>query len=116
MPIVGHGIDVVDVSRFVEHLDRTPGLSERLFSPVERDFPLESLAARFAAKEALIKALGGSDGVVWNEITVSRGSGRPEFLLNEALTELLDRRGLVLHVSLSHDGGVAMASVIAEER
>lgn len=114
MAIAGHGIDVVDVARFLEHLEKTPSLRERFFSPAERDFPVESLAARFAAKEALIKALGASDGVIWNEVTVTRGEGRPEFVLNPALARDLERRGIALHVSLSHDGGLATASVIAE--
>ena len=114
--IVGHGIDVVDVARFIDHLERTPALRERFFSPAERDYPVASLAARFAAKEALIKALGASDGVIWNEVTVTRGEGRPEFILGPTLAADLDRRGIALHVSLSHDGGLATASVIAEQR
>ena len=58
MAVIGVGIDVVDIERFGLSLSRTPGLSERLFTPLERERALASLAARFAAKEALAKALG----------------------------------------------------------
>lgn len=116
MAIVGHGIDVVDIDRFEASLERTPGLRDRLFTASERDLPLESLAARFAAKEALIKALGGSDDVSWLDVSIPRGDGRPQFHFSGATAEMIDRRALDLHLSLSHDAGVAMASVIAETR
>ena len=116
MAIAGHGIDVVDIARFTSSLERTPGLRDRLFAPSERELPIESLAARFAAKEALIKALGGSEGVTWTDIEVARGEGRPTFTVTGETATHLDRLGLTFHLSLSHDAGVAMASVIAEER
>ena len=81
--IIGTGIDLVDIPRFERTLERTPRLRERLFAPAERTLRLSSLAARYAAKEALIKALGGSDGVHWNEIEIaSEPSGRPHFVLS----------------------------------
>jgi holo-[acyl-carrier protein] synthase len=116
MAIVGHGIDVVDIARFDTALTRTPELRERLFAPSERDLPIESLAARFAAKEALIKALGGSDDVTWVDVEIPKGDGRPEFQLSGDIAARIERLGLALHLSLSHDGGIAVASVIAEER
>ncbi len=116
MAIVGHGIDVVDVARFDASLTRTPELRERLFAPSERDFPVDSLAARFAAKEALVKALGGDDEMSWVDIEIPRGDGRPVFRLSGAIAARVERLGLVLHLSLSHDAGMAVASVIAEER
>jgi holo-[acyl-carrier protein] synthase len=116
MAIVGHGIDVVDIARFDASLTRTPELRERLFAPSEREFPVESLAARFAAKEALVKALGGSDDVTWIDVEILRGEGRPEFRLSGAIAARIERLGLVLHLSISHDAGMAVASVIAEER
>ena len=116
MAIVGNGIDVVDIARFDASLTRTPELRERLFAPSERDLPIESLAARFAAKEALIKALGGNEDVSWVDVEIPRGDGRPEFRLSGTIAARIERLGLVLHLSLSHDGGVAVASVIAEER
>ena len=61
--ILGVGIDVVDIARFGETLTRTPAMRDRLFTAAERERPLASLAARFAAKEALAKALGAPDGM-----------------------------------------------------
>jgi holo-[acyl-carrier protein] synthase len=116
MAIAGHGIDVVDIARFASSLERTPELRDRLFAPRERELPIESLAARFAAKEALIKALGGSEGISWTDIEIPRGDGRPTFRFTGETRAHLDRLGLTLHLSLSHDAGVATASVIAEER
>ncbi|MSX52813.1 MAG: 4'-phosphopantetheinyl transferase superfamily protein, partial [Actinobacteria bacterium] len=60
--IDGIGIDVVDIERFISSLERTPGLLEKLFTPAERTKPVSSLAARFAAKEALAKALSAGKG------------------------------------------------------
>ncbi|MGN6300074.1 MAG: holo-ACP synthase [Angustibacter sp.] len=68
--IVGVGIDVVDIERFGRTLEATPRLAERLFTPGERELPLASLAARFAAKEALAKALGAPVGLHWHDATV----------------------------------------------
>ena len=114
--IVGIGVDLVDIGRFERTLERTPRLRERLFTPAERELPARSLAARYAAKEALIKALGGSDGVYWSQIEVrSEASGRPFLGLAGDTAAEVDRRGITaLHVSLSHDGGFATAYVIAE--
>jgi holo-[acyl-carrier protein] synthase len=70
MAVVGVGIDVVDVARFGESLDRTPGLRERLFTPGEATHRLASLAARFAAKEAVAKALGAPVGMAWHDAEV----------------------------------------------
>lgn len=114
--IIGIGIDLVDIARFERSMARTPRLSERLFTPSEQTRPLRSLAARYAAKEALIKALGGSDGVRWTDIEIaSEPSGRPRFVLSGSTADVVsDRRITALHLSLSHDGGIAAAYVIAE--
>ena len=81
MAIAGIGIDVVDLARFERAVSRTPALRDRLFAPSERDLPLRSLAGRFAAKEALIKALGDSTGVTWHDMeVVSDEHGNPEFV------------------------------------
>ena len=78
--IVGVGIDVVDIARFEDALRRTPGLAARLFTPGEIDKPPASLAARFAAKEALAKALGAPGDLAWHDAeVVSDPSGRPLF-------------------------------------
>jgi holo-[acyl-carrier protein] synthase len=69
--IVGVGVDIVDVARFEASLERTPALAKRLFTDVERDLPVHSLAARFAAKEAFIKAMGGSGAMGWHDMSVA---------------------------------------------
>jgi holo-[acyl-carrier protein] synthase len=114
--IIGVGIDVVDVARFGQTLDRTPRLRERLFTDQERDLGLNSLAARFAAKEALAKALGAPVGLHWTDATVLRGpDGRPHLQVRGTVQARADDLGVhELHVSLSHDAGIASAVVIAE--
>jgi len=114
--IIGVGIDVVDVARFGQTLDRTPRLRERLFTPEELVLGLDSLAARFAAKEALAKALGAPVGLRWTDATVLRGAdGRPHLQVRGTVQARADDLGVHdLHVSLSHDAGIASAVVIAE--
>lgn len=114
--IVGVGVDLVDVPRFERTLQRTPKLLERLFSPAERALKPRSLAARYAAKEALIKALGGSDGVHWTDIEIaSEASGKPVFSLSGTTAEVIAERGITgVHLSLTHDAGLAIAYVVAE--
>ena len=111
--IDGIGIDVVDIERFRESIDRTPGLREKLFTPAEASKPIASLAARFAAKEALYKALSPSHGLAWHEAEVINfENGKPAFLFRGAIADLVD--GAQVHLSLSHDGGIASAMVILE--
>jgi holo-[acyl-carrier protein] synthase len=114
--IVGVGIDVVDISRFENSLRRTPGLAERLFTPAESGRPPASLAARFAAKEALAKALGGPDNLAWHDAeVVSHSSGRPLFSLRGTVAAAAEELGAVhVHLSLSHDAGIASAVVVLE--
>jgi holo-[acyl-carrier protein] synthase len=114
--IIGTGIDLVDIPRFERTMARTPRLRERLFAPAERELRLPSLAARYAAKEALIKALGGSDGVHWIEIEIaSEASGRPHFVLSGSTAAVVEERGIrTLHLTLTHDAGLAAAFVVAE--
>jgi holo-[acyl-carrier protein] synthase len=114
--IIGVGIDVVDVERFGETIERTPALVERLFTEEERSLGLNSLAARFAAKEALAKALGAPVGLKWEDATVRRGDdGRPHLIVTGTVAERAAALGVAsLHVSLSHDAGIASAVVVAE--
>ena len=114
--IVGVGIDVVDVARFGATLERTPALRERLFTDGERPLPLNSLAARFAAKEALAKALGAPSGMHWQDAEVHRaGDGRPHFEVRGTVAARLEALGILsIHLSLSHDAGIASAVVVAE--
>ncbi|MDY6056162.1 holo-ACP synthase [Micrococcus sp.] len=118
--IIGVGVDVVDVPRFRTQLERTPALRARLFTPEERDLPLRSLAARFAAKEAIAKALGAPAGMAWQDCTVPRaahGDGRPAPRLTGTVAARARELGIThWHLSLSHDGDVATAYVLAEQR
>ena len=111
--IDGIGIDVVDIERFTSSLERTPGLLEKLFTPAERTKPVASLAARFAAKEALAKALSAGKGLPWHDAEViNLESGKPAFLFRGEIADLVD--GANVHLSLSHDAGIASAFVIVE--
>lgn len=114
--IVGIGVDTVDIARFERQLERTPALRERLFVRGERELSLASLAARFAAKEALIKALGGSGDLRWHDMSVMRDQeGDPAFTPTPRFTAALAARGAHrAHVSMTHDAGVATAFVIVE--
>lgn len=114
--IAGIGVDTVDIDRFSAALERTAGLGSRLFVESELAQPLHSLAARFAAKEALIKALGGSEGLGWHDAIVEKtGGGAPVFAHTDGLVRLLGDRGLAHpHLSLTHDAGVATAFVVIE--
>lgn len=111
--IDGIGIDVVDIERFKSSLERTPGLSEKLFTENERTKTISSLAARFAAKEALAKALSVGKGLPWHDAEVlNLESGKPVFLFRGEIAEIID--GADVHLSLSHDAGIASAMVIVE--
>jgi holo-[acyl-carrier protein] synthase len=114
--IIGVGIDVVDIGRFKETLDRTPALLERIFTPEERHLGLASLAARFAAKEALAKALGAPVGLHWTDArVVTNEDGKPSLEIGGSVQARANDLGVdSLHLSLSHDAGVASAIVIAE--
>ena len=116
--ILGVGVDVCDVARFESSLRRTPELRERLFTPGERSLPPHSLAARFAAKEALAKALGAPTGLGWHDAeVVSERSGRPTLVLRGTVLAVADGLGVGrAHVSLSHDAGIATAFVVLEGR
>lgn len=116
--IVGVGIDVVDVDRFTRILERTPRLRERLFTAHERYLPPASLAARFAAKEAVAKALGAPVGLRWLDVTVHRADdGRPHLDVSGTVAARAEALGIdSFHLSLSHDAGIASAVVIAEAR
>lgn len=107
------GIDVVAIDRFEESLRRTPGLLERLFTENERHKPIASLAARFAAKEALAKALGVPAGLQWQDCeVVNEDSGRPTFVVRGSVQEALAGRNI--NLSLSHDAGIASAVVLLQ--
>ena len=120
--IIAVGIDVVLVERFEAALARTPLLVERVFTEAERHTaggkprPHESLAARFAAKEAVAKALGAPVGLNWHDCEiVSDERGRPWLTVAGTVAAAAAQRGITRwHLSLSHDGGIASAVVLAE--
>ncbi len=114
--IVGIGVDIVDVERFERAVTRTPRLVERLFTPAERQNSMRSLAARFAAKEAFIKAMGGSGESSWQDMeVVSAPSRAPRLTLSGRAANLAASHGVTnLQLSLAHDGGSAIAFVVAE--
>ena len=111
--IDGIGIDVVDIARFLESLERTSGLREKLFTESERTQSTQSLAARFDAKEALYKALSPNHGLPWHDAEViNQPNGKPDFLFRGEIADLVD--GATVHLSLSHDAGIASAMVVVE--
>jgi holo-[acyl-carrier protein] synthase len=114
--IVGVGIDVVDVERFMKTLERTPMLRDRVFTAAEAKKPPASLAARFAAKEALAKALGAPVGMQWLDAEVRTDDvGRPSLHMTGTVLDQARRLEVrQTHLSLSHDAGIASAVVILE--
>ena len=111
--ISGVGIDVVNIERFKQSLERTPDLELRLFTEAERIKSIQSLAARFAAKEALAKALSTNKGLPWHDAEViNLESGKPAFLFRGVIADLIDSASV--HLSLSHDAGIASAVVMIE--
>ncbi len=118
MATVGVGVDVVDVERFALAMKRHPRILERLFTDQERRDAKsrpERLAARFAAKEAVLKTLqSGVGAVAWRSIEVRKApSGAPSIHLYEEAEQLALGHGVsTLHVSLSHTALSAVAFVV----
>jgi holo-[acyl-carrier protein] synthase len=115
--VIGLGIDAVDVDRFENVLARSPRMAERLFTDGERVLtPVARLAARFAVKEAVMKAMGVGFGAFgWHEVETVRGdSGAPQLVLTGAAATLADGQGITRWmVSLSHTDRTAVAVVAA---
>jgi holo-[acyl-carrier protein] synthase len=125
MRIIGHGIDAVDVSRIVSLMEKHPErFLERVFTPQEQERGeggrrhAEHLAGRFAAKEAVLKALGTglTAGIHWKEVEViTQASGAPTLLLTGQAETIAYQRGITRwHVSITHTDSLAIASVIGE--
>lgn len=114
--IVGVGVDIVDIARFRAALERTPSLADRLFTAAEQAVPPRSLAGRFAVKEALAKAMGAPPGLRWTDAEVrAERSGRPSLHVRGTVAAAATARGITRwHISISHDGGMAVAVVVAE--
>ena len=122
-PVIGVGIDAVDIERFRLVLHRRPQMADRLFSGDERAVldgrgdPVPSLAARFAAKEAAMKALQtGLGGVDFTDIEVlCEPGGAPRLSVSGRASERAGRLGVTRwHVSLSHTATLATAVVVAD--
>jgi holo-[acyl-carrier protein] synthase len=122
MTVLGIGLDAVEVDRFRRVLERTPGVADRLFTDEERAYaarrrdPTERLAARFAAKEAVMKAMGvGIGAFAWRDVEVGRHeSGEPELVLRGRAAQLADERGITgWQLSMTHTDRTASAVVIA---
>jgi holo-[acyl-carrier protein] synthase len=121
--MIGIGVDVVEIERFRRALARTPSMRERLFTPIELAYvepksdPVPSLAARFAAREAVMKALGlGLGAFGFHEVWIERAdSGAPSLAITGRAAELASVAGVRRwHVSLTHSDLVAVAYVVAE--
>jgi holo-[acyl-carrier protein] synthase len=123
--IYGTGIDIADISRFERFVkEDNQSLFRRVFTPTEQEYcaakrrSAQHYALRFAAKEAFLKALGTGlrDGISWRDMEVVNDPlGKPELRLYARAEELFRERGLrKAHLSLSHDGNYAIASVILE--
>lgn len=120
--VVGVGVDIVDVDRFAGVIARTPRFVERVFTAAEstsadgRVRSAQSLAARFAAKEAVAKVLVQTHGLQWHHCEVLAGDhGNPILHLTGTVADAAAARGITRwHLSLSHDGGHAIAYVVAE--
>jgi holo-[acyl-carrier protein] synthase len=121
--IVSIGIDIIEVARIREVLDRTPRFHERVFTEAERAYcdgrgavAAQHYAARFAAKEAALKALktGWSGGITWQDVEVaSEESGAPYIIFRgEALKLFTESGATVAHLSMSHTTEHAIAEVV----
>ncbi len=125
MSVAGMGVDLARIGRFRRFLEESRlKVLDRLFTEGEKAYalaqkdPAPHLAARFAAKEAFLKALGLGlrEGISWQDIEVVRDSlGKPSLCLTGKAAEIASRRNLLeTHLSYSHDGDYAIATVILE--
>src|SRR5256884_9239234 len=124
--IVSIGVDIIEVRRVRETIERTPRFAERVFTAAERSYcesrgavASQHYAARFAAKEAALKALqtGWSGGIAWQDIEVSaKESGAPVILFHGRAQELYEQSGATTaHLSLAHTTEHAIAEVVLEK-
>jgi holo-[acyl-carrier protein] synthase len=121
MDILGVGVDVVDVARMERALERHPTFAARVFTEEEVAYctrggtPAECYAGRFAAREAVIKALGGLRGAKWRDISVARQpSGAPSIALAGAAEVRASMLGVErLLISFTHERNTAVAFCLA---
>ena len=124
--IISIGIDIIEVARVREVLARTPRFAERVFTSAERAYcdsrgavAAQHYAARFAAKEAALKAFqtGWKGGISWQDVEIaSRESGAPFLIFHGQVQELFEKSGAIAaHLSLSHTSEHAIAEVVLEQ-
>lgn len=125
MPIVGLGMDICSVERIRRIVEGPLGAKfiERVFTDHEqrlcrrRSDAASAWAARFAAKEALVKALGAPKGVRWRDLEVVRVEGAPPgFKLDGVAAAEIARRGVQVWLTMTHDAGIAAATVVLEAK
>ena len=114
--IIGIGTDVCSIERLSASLERTPNLADRLFYRTEKDLSQQSLAGRFAATEALAKALGDPKLLTWNEVEVANNElGKPIFQFHGRTAVRMFEHGVDKSwLSISHDASIAIAMVVLE--
>ena len=124
--IISIGIDIIEVRRVRETIERTPRFAERVFTEAERAYcesrgvvAAQHYAARFAAKEAALKALqtGWSSGLAWQDIEISaKESGAPVISFHGRARELYEQSGATAaHISIAHTTEHAVAQVVLEK-
>lgn len=124
MAILGLGLDICAVERIRKILEGPRGARflDRVFTVDEQRLCGERVdaasayAARFAAKEALTKALGAPPGLRWLDMEVVRSGGAPHFKVSGVAREQMEVRNLEALLALTHDAGVAAATVVIQER
>jgi holo-[acyl-carrier protein] synthase len=123
MAVVGLGLDICSIERLRRILEgpRAQRFLERVYTDAERALcagradAASAYAARFAAKEALVKALGAPPGIRWRDMEVVRQGGAPGFALSGVAAQVMAERRLSALLSLTHDAGVAAATVVLQE-
>jgi holo-[acyl-carrier protein] synthase len=124
MGIAGLGLDICSIERIQRIITgpRAEAFLARVYTDNERAFCAQrhdaasAFAARFAAKEALVKALGAPPGIRWRDMEVVRGAGMPRFALSGVAREVMEQRRVDALLTMTHDAGVAAATVILQER
>jgi holo-[acyl-carrier protein] synthase len=122
--VLGLGLDVCSVERLRRILEgpRAERFCARVYTEAERALcaaradAAAAFAGRFAAKEALVKALGAPPGVTWQDMEVVRTTGAPGFRLSGVAAEAMERLGAEALLSITHDAGVAAAVVVLQPR
>lgn len=124
MGIAGLGLDLCSIERIQRIITgpRAEAFLARVYTDAERAYcaprhdAASAYAARFAAKEALVKALGAPPGIRWRDMEVVRQGGPPRFALSGVALEVMEARKLEALLALTHDAGVAAATVVLQKK